>query len=151
MLSSLIFFALLHVACGLSIERPRSGSNNNLAQSAHLQSRGLDTGSKVALGICVPAVAFVFGLGIGILWFYPAQLRKLRKENPGAQVGLRELMEGRVTQQPAPPVYTEHDASTANEPSLEASNALGHPTPKYESRAAPPPLAEARHAALGLN
>jgi hypothetical protein len=150
MLSSLIFFALLHVVCGLSIERPRSDSNNNPAQSAHLQSRGLDTGSKVAIGICVPAVAFVFGLGLGILWFYPAQVRKLKKENPGAQVGLRELMNGKVTQRPAPPQYTEHDASTANKPPSEASDAPGYQTTKSDSRTASPPLAEARHAALGL-
>jgi hypothetical protein len=151
MLSSLVFFALLHVVCGLSIERLRSGSNNNPAQSAHLQPRGLDTGSKVALGICVPAVAFVFGLGLGILWFYPAQLRKLRRENPGAQVGLRELMDGKVTRRPPPPLYTEHDTSTANKPSLDASDAPGHPTPKSNSRAALSPPAEARHAALGLS
>lgn len=132
MFSTILFFALLQVVCGLSISRPSRDSN---APSAHLQSRGLDTGSKVAIGICVPAVAFVFGLGIGIMYLYPAQLRKLRRQNPGAEVGLRELMDGRVSRprqaapqtttatHTEPPPYTERHASVAHEATLGASGA----------------------------
>jgi hypothetical protein len=148
MLSSLIFFALLQVACGLAIEQPRGGSNSNPARSTPLQSRGLDVGSKVAIGICIPGVAFVVVLGLGIMWLYPAQLRKLRKANPGVEVGLREVMNGGVAKQPAPPpMYTEHDASTSNVAALEASHAHGHSTPKSDAPTTPRLSADAKHGA----
>jgi hypothetical protein len=152
MLSSLIFFALLQVACGLSIERPRSGSNNNPARSTPLQPRGLDVGSKVAIGICIPGAAFVVLLGLGIMWLYPAQLRKLRKANPGVEVGLREVMNGGVAKQPAPPppMYTEHDASTSNVAALDASHVPGHATPKSDAPTTPRLSADAKHVAPEL-
>jgi hypothetical protein len=149
MFSSLIFFAALQVACALSIDQPRGGSNNFQARSANLQKRGMATGVKVALGICIPCAALVVILGLVILWGYPAQLRKYRRENPGAQVGLAELMNGKVTQHPAPPPYNAHHTPTINKPSSEATDLPSYELqPKSESHAAPPTEAEARHAAL---
>jgi hypothetical protein len=95
------------------------------------------------LGLTIPGAALVIGLAIVIIWFYPAQLRKLRKENPGAQIGLAELMNGKVTQHHAPPVYTEHHPSTENDiPS--------HPPPRHDATPLPSYEADARHAALRL-
>jgi hypothetical protein len=143
MLSTIIYFALLQVVCGLPHGVQRSTSDNNLARSAPLQSRDIDTSVKVALGLTIPGAALVIGLAIVIIWFYPAQLRKLRKENPGAEIGLAELMNGRVTERPAPPVYTEHHPSTVND-------TPSHPTPRYEATPVPAYEADARHTALRL-
>jgi hypothetical protein len=112
MLSTLIYFALLQVACALSIERPLS------ERSSHLQSRALSTNEKVAIGICIPGAALVLGMGFIVLCMYPAQTRKLRKANPGAEIGFAEVMAGKVTQpqqQHAPPKYTpQTNAAAAN-------------------------------------
>ena len=151
MISELFFFALLQVVSGLAIEH---SSRELDTRSAHLQRRELATGSKVAIGICVPAAALVIGLGIGIMWLYPRQLRKLREQNPGAEVGLRELMEGRVTRPAAPqsvktlPPYEERQVSVTKDDSLDSSEPPAQPTPNATPRAAPPSDAEARHAAL---
>ncbi|CAO2649673.1 Nn.00g009650.m01.CDS01 [Neocucurbitaria sp. VM-36] len=151
MISELFFCALLQVASGLAIERWGRELDTH---SAHLQRRELATGSKVAIGICVPAAALVVGLGIGIMWLYPRQLRKLREQNPGAEVGLRELMEGRVTRPAAPqsvktlPPYEERQGSVTKDVSLESSELPAQPTTNATSRAAPPAAAEARHAPL---
>ncbi|KAJ4363894.1 hypothetical protein N0V83_009346 [Neocucurbitaria cava] len=149
MFSELLFFALLQVVSALSIERP---SRESTARSTHLQRRELATGSKVAIGICVPAAALVVGLGIGIMWLYPRQLRKLREQNPGAEVGLRELMEGRVARPAAPsvktlPPYTERQASVTKDSSLDSSDAPTQQPMHAESATAPPPAAEPRHTA----
>ncbi|KAF2829522.1 hypothetical protein CC86DRAFT_368520 [Ophiobolus disseminans] len=154
MLSTLIYFALLQVACALSIEQ-RSDSSNHPARSARLQSRSLTKNEKVAIGICVPGAALVVGMGIVVMMMYPAQTRKLRRANPGAHVGFAEVMAGRVTHT-APPKYTEHDESVDNLP-LQDLNADGRPTPRPEPRATlqtPVPAqqapVDARHAALSL-
>jgi len=141
MLSSLIYFALLQVACALSIARPRSESNN----PARLHSRDLTVNEKVAIGICVPGAALVVGLGIFILVLYPSQTRKLRQQNPGAQIGFAEVMAGRVTHQ-APPKYTEQDST--NDLPLQNLSAPAQPTPRDDTRPAQQTPAEARHAAL---
>jgi hypothetical protein len=143
MISQLFFFALLQTVCGLSIRHPHGATNDILARSARLQPREIDTSVKVALGLCIPGAALVIGLALVIVWFYPAQLRKLRKENPGAQIGLAELMNGKVTQHHAPPVYSEHHPSTVHQTSV-------HPPPKTDAQSLPAYDADARHAALRL-
>jgi hypothetical protein len=156
MFSNLIYFALLQVACGLAINQPHESSNKMEARSAHLQKR-LETGVKVALGICIPGAVLVVGLGLVVLLLYPSQLRKLRRENPGADVGLADLMNGKVTHHPAPPPYTAgHNASTNDTSSVDVPAYSTTATPKADTNAptAPPPAAsalspaEARHAAL---
>jgi hypothetical protein len=138
-----LFFALLQAVCGLSIPDPRGTTNDILARSAHLQPREMDTSIKVALGLCIPGAALVIGLAIVIVWFYPAQLRKLRKENPGAQIGLAELMNGKVTHHHAPPVYSEHHPSTIDQaPDHSTTKNIAQPLPTYE--------ADARHTGLRL-
>jgi hypothetical protein len=156
MFSNLIYFALLQVACGLSIHNPHGGSNTNEARSPRLERR-LETGVKVALGICIPGAVLVVGLGLVVLLLYPSQLRKLRRENPGADVGLADLMNGKVTHHPAPPPYTAgRTASTDASSTASHAPAYSTATPKADANAptAPPPAAaalspaEARHAAL---
>jgi hypothetical protein len=134
---------MLQVVCGLSIRDPHGTTNNILARTARLQPREIDTSIKVALGLCIPGAALVIGLAIVIVYFYPAQLRKLRKENPGAQIGLAELMNGKVTQHHAPPVYSEHHPSTVNQTTV-------HSTPKTDAQPLPTYEADARHAGLRL-
>jgi hypothetical protein len=150
MLSSFIYFALLQVVSGLAIEQSRSASNNIAARSARLQAREIDTSVKVALGLCIPGAALVIGLAIVIVYFYPAQLRKLRKQHPDRDVGLADLMNGKVVQHPAPPPYSAHHDSPPHDPSSGTNDAPVYTPPKsgFHAEAADP--AEARHAALRL-
>ena len=150
MISELLFFTLLQLAFGFPIEH----SSRELDTRSALQPRGLATGSKVAIGLCVPGGALVVGLGIGIMCLYPRQLRKLREENPGAEVGLRELMEGRVTKPAAPqvvdspPPYEERRGSVTKDTSLTSSDPPAQPATNATSGAVLPSAVEARHAAL---
>lgn len=125
-----VLFALLHLAIALPTT---TGSKDT-----HRLQKRLETGPIVALSICIPGAALVLGLGIGILWLYPKQLRKLRAQNPGREVGFADLMNGRVSTQ-APPVYKEHEGS---EHELDTHSAPG------QAQAGPPP--DARHAALAV-
>ncbi|KAH7069851.1 hypothetical protein BKA63DRAFT_394857, partial [Paraphoma chrysanthemicola] len=87
MLSTLlpVLFALVHLATALPTQE----------QATHHLQKRLETGPIVALSICIPGAALVLGLGIGIMWLYPKQLRKLRAQNPGREVGFADLMNGR--------------------------------------------------------
>jgi hypothetical protein len=152
MFSPLLSLALL-CASASALPTPSTTSTTH-----HLARRELATGVKVALGICIPGAALVVGLFVVILAFYPAQLRKLRAQNPGANVGLTELMNGKV----APPPYSaEHDGSSSVVVGHEgmgrqegagvngAVNGNAGAVPAT-TNAVPPPTynAEARHAAL---
>jgi hypothetical protein len=149
MFSPLVSLALL---CASAAALPTSTSTTSSA-THHLARRELATGVKVALGICIPGAVLVVGLFIVILAFYPAQLRKLRAQNPGANVGLTELMNGKV----APPPYSaEHDGSSSV---VVGHEGMGRPEGNVgvngngaevpPASVAPPTYnAEARHAAL---
>jgi hypothetical protein len=112
------------------------------------------TGVKVALGLCIPGAVLVVGLGIFIMVLYPAQLRKLRRQNPGTEVGLAELMNGKYPPKPAPPPpYAGHEGSTTNNSTEDATHPPEYPVhqsvqPKTSTPSALPTDAEARHAAL---
>lgn len=149
--TSFVYFALLQVAYSLAIAQPRdAASSNDLAtRSPHLQKR-METGVKVALGICIPGAVLVVGLGLVVLLMYPAQLKKLRRQNPGAEIGLNELMTGKVTQRPAPPPYSaNHRDSAADDSSMDAP-AYEPPKPVQTATTTVTPTApaEARHSAL---
>jgi hypothetical protein len=154
--STLIYLALLHVASvnGLAIPDPHStlSTPSTQPQPTHRLHRRLATGVKVAIGICVPGAVLVVGLGLFILALYPAQKRKLQRQNPGAQIGLAELMNGKVTQQSAPPPYEAGHDGVGN--GVDGNGAVPvNAVPKNnESQhgGAPPPTynVEARHAAL---
>jgi hypothetical protein len=152
MFYSFIYFALFQVAYSLAIaiDTPHPDVPSTLQpRSSHLDKRGITTGEKVAIGICVPAAALAVGLGIVILAMYPAQLRKLRAQNGGADVTLADVMNGKVTQRPAPPPYTANRPSTANETTSEsdAADPPSYPVqPKSDTHVAPPVSAEARQA-----
>ncbi|KAH7400655.1 hypothetical protein DE146DRAFT_631750 [Phaeosphaeria sp. MPI-PUGE-AT-0046c] len=145
MFSTLLYLAtLLQVANGLAIPDASTPHTN------HLQKR-LQTGGKVALGICIPGAVLVFGLGLVVVVFYPSQLKKLRRENAEAQLALDELRNGKVQHAPPPPyVAGENNSGDADR--------TGSDAPAYETTptapAAPRPVvhavtpAEARHAAL---
>jgi hypothetical protein len=108
MASTLLYLALLQVASALAL--PVSTSSTTQPTTHRLHRRELATGVKVALGICIPGAVLVVGLFVVIIAFYPAQLRKLRAQNPGQQIGLAELMTGKA----APPPYSaEHDGSSS--------------------------------------
>jgi hypothetical protein len=146
MFSSLVYLALVQVACAFSIPQ-----NNLSTRSTHVQKRELATGVKVALGICIPGAALVLGLGLVILIFYPAQLRKLRRENGGRDVTMADLMNGKYPPKPAPPPpYTGPDASTTNNSTEDTTLPPSYPVqPRHNApHAAPTTDAEARHAAL---
>ena len=148
MLSTFIYFALMGMSSALAIGQPRSTADQPQPRTVHLQKR-LDTGSKIALGICVPVAAFVVGLGVAILMMYPAQLRKLRQQNPGAEIGLNELMTGRIGRRPAPPPYDANDAAAANKLSSETTDPPSYPAPaQTNARPEPTTDVQARHAAL---
>tara|TARA_R110002003_G_scaffold131_9_gene12368 strand:- start:8211 stop:8636 length:426 start_codon:yes stop_codon:yes gene_type:complete len=134
-----VLFALLHIASALPTTTAGS-------KATHRLQKRLETGPIVALSICIPGAALVLGLGIGILWLYPKQLRKLRAQNPGREVGFADLMNGRVSTQ-APPVYKEHEGS---EHELDTYSAPGQEParPVPVAQAGPPP--DARHAALAV-
>lgn len=105
MLSALFSFALLQVASALSISLP----HNNEARSTthHIQARGLTVNEKVAIGICIPGAGLVVILALIVFCMYPAQTRKLRRENPGVKIGFAEVMAGRVEQPGGePPKYS---------------------------------------------
>jgi hypothetical protein len=98
-----LFFALLQVASATpATSSPDSGT--------HRFQKRLDTGSKIAIGICVPCVALVVGLGIGILWFYPEQRRKLKAQNARREAFLAERQR-RGSEHTTLPVYKEHEGS----------------------------------------
>jgi hypothetical protein len=158
MFSTLVYLALLQVASvyGLAIPEPHSTllSTSTSQPHTHRLQRRLATGAKVALGICIPGAVLVVGLFLVIIAFYPAQLRKLRRENPGAQIGLTELMTGKPTHVNAPPPYTaEHDGSSSGEVVNGHGATNVNAVPKNNDAAygaVPPPTynVEARHAAL---
>jgi hypothetical protein len=87
---SLIFLTLIQTAYSLAIAIDQADTTTPLAPRSPLQKRGLTTGVKVALGICVPAASLAVGLGIGIFVMYPAQRRKLRAQNGGADVSFAD-------------------------------------------------------------
>lgn len=104
-----LFFALLQVAYAA----PATLSAD--IDTRRLQKR-LEAGPKIALGICIPAAALVLGLGLGILWFYPEQRRRLRAENAIREANSANRTGGRERQRQGSehatlPVYKEHEGS----------------------------------------
>lgn len=145
--SSLLYLAaLLQIASGLAIPSEASSPHTN-----HLQKR-LQTGGKVALGICIPGAVLVFILGMVVVVFYPSQLKKLRRENAEAQLALDELRNGKVEHAPPPPYVAgesgnEGERTASDAPAYDATTAPAAPTqPRPVAHAVTP--AEARHAAL---
>ena len=108
MFTTLLSFALFQAAHALAIAAAQDTTPLSTSNSpTHHLSKRVTTGVKVAVGICVPAAALAVGLGVVILAMYPAQLRKLRAQNGGADVTLADVMNGKVVQRPAPPPYHE--------------------------------------------
>jgi hypothetical protein len=144
---SLIFLTLIQTAYSLAIAIDQADTTTPLAPRSTLQKRGLTTGVKVALGICVPAASLAVGLGIGIFVMYPAQRRKLRAQNGGANVSFADVMNGKVTQHPPPPPYQANRASSATETAQDGTELPNYPEqPKADTQAAVPAGAETRHA-----
>ncbi|KAH4128659.1 hypothetical protein HBI24_054160 [Parastagonospora nodorum] len=148
MFSTLVYLALVQVACALSI--PQADLST---RSTHVQKREISTGVKVALGICIPGAVLVVGLGLVVLLMYPAQLRKLRKQNGGQDVSLADLMNGQYPPKPKPappppPPYTGHDASNAHS-TEDTTLPPSYPVqPQNDTHhAAPTTGAETRHSA----
>jgi hypothetical protein len=143
---SLIFLTLIQTAYSLAIAIDQADTTTPLAPRSTLQKRGLTTGVKVALGICVPAASLAVGLGIGIFVMYPAQRRKLRAQNGGADVSFADVMNGKVTQHPPPP-YQANRASSATETAQDGTELPNYPEqPKADTQTAVPAGAETRHA-----
>lgn len=149
-----LFFAALQVASAVPATSPPDSGTHRL-------QKRLDTGAQIAIGICVPCVALVVGLGIGIMWFYPEQRRKLRAQNARRETELANRSNGRHGQRQGSehttlPVYKEHEEGSDHE--LEDMShgstlaALTAPAPaapaqlgrRYEAQ----PSTDARHAAL---
>jgi hypothetical protein len=150
MFASLVYLALVQVACALSIPQ-----DDLSARTTHHHQKRLVTGAKVALGLCIPGAVLVVGLGVFIMVLYPAQLRKLRRQNPGTEVGLSDLMNGKYPPKPAPPPpYAGHEGSSTNNSTEDATHPPEYPVhqqsvqPKTNTPSAPLTDAEARHAAL---
>lgn len=149
MFSTLLYLAtLLQIASGLAIPDTSAPHTN------HLQKR-LQTGGKVALGICIPGAVLVFGLGLVVVVFYPSQLKKLRRENAAAQLQLDELRNGKVQHAPPPPYVAAENGdgaerTTSDAPAYDTTTATTAPAapqaPRPVVHAVTP--AEARHAAL---
>lgn len=79
--------------------------------STHNLQKRLATGSTIAIGICVPALVLVVGLGLGILYFYPEQRRKLRAQNARREADLanREQRQRQGSEHTTLPVYKEQE------------------------------------------
>jgi hypothetical protein len=146
--AAVLFFALLQVATAApAASSPDTGTHR-------LQKR-LETGSLIAIGICVPCVALVVGLGIGIMWFYPEQRRKLKAENARREAFLAERQR-RESEHTTLPVYKEHEGSDHELGDVAHGTAPAAPTApapsaapaqlgrRYEAQ----PSTDARHAAL---
>lgn len=147
-----LFFALLRVAYAApATSSPDTGT--------HRHQKRLAAGPTIAIGICIPAAALVLGLGLGILWFYPAQRRKLREQNARREAALAEGARHRQRQgseHVTLPVYKEHEGSDHELEDVEHENipaalvaptvstATAQPGQKYEAQ----PPSDARHAAL---
>lgn len=143
-----LFFALLQVASAApATSSPDTGTHR-------LQKR-LPTGSKIAIGICVPCVALVLGLGMGILWFYPEQRRKLKAQNARRAAFIAERQR-QGSEHATLPVYKEHEGSDHELEDVAHGDAPAVPTApaataapaqlgrRYEAQ----PSTDARHAAL---
>src|SRR5690242_1331960 len=147
-----LFFALLQVAYAAPATlSPDIGTH-------HLLKR-LEAGPKIALGICIPAAALVLGLGLGILWFYPEQRRRLRAENARREVNHANRSGGRERQRQGSehatlPVYKEHEGSDheledvahGDAPAALTTPAVSAATAQPSQRHEAP--SDARHAAL---
>ncbi|KAJ4986827.1 hypothetical protein SVAN01_07632 [Stagonosporopsis vannaccii] len=147
------FFAFLQAASAAPATSPPNTDTHRL-------QKRLETGSKIAIGICVPCVALVVGLGIGIMWFYPEQRRKLRAQNARREIDLANRSSERQGQRQGSehatlPVYKEHQAEDHElENGAHGFTPVALPAPAL---AAPPqpgqrheaqPLTDVRHAAL---
>jgi hypothetical protein len=143
---SLIFLTLIQTAYSLAIAIDQADTTSPLVPRSTLQKRGMTTGVKVALGICVPAASLAVGLGIGIFVMYPAQRRKLRAQNGGVDVSFADVMNGKVVQHPPPPPYQANRASSATE-TQDGTELPNYPEqPKADTQTAVPVGTEARHA-----
>lgn len=143
MSSAFLFFALVQVAHCLSVDLSARSSS---AHSTKLRPRELATGSKVAIGICIPAVFLVTGLGFFILVTYPRQLRKWKRQKEEEQIRLDKIT--RATASHELPPYTERQASVGSPVAQGVSNAPGQQLPRANPEPAPLTAAQTRHAAL---
>ena len=149
-----LFLALLQVASA-------APANLFLDTGTQRFQKRLETGPKIALGICIPSAALVLGLGIGILWFYPEQRRKLRAQNSRREIDSANLPDGGNRQRQGSehatlPIYKEHEGSDheleavahgdtpASLTAPTVSAATAQPSQRYEAQ----PPTDARHAAL---
>ena len=134
-----LFFAFLQVASAVP------ANSRSDASTHHLQKR-LPTGSKIALGICVPCVVLVVALGAWILWGYPKARRELRERNARQEIELaRKQRQG--SEHGTLPVYRQHEGSEENvaHGTTQAAVAVSA-SPAHRGRGYEP--TDARHAAL---
>ena len=136
------FFAFLQIVSAVPAN-PHSDASTH-----HLQKR-LATGSKIALGICVPCVAIVFFLGAWILWGYPKARRELREQNARREIELaRKQRQG--SEHGTLPVYRQHEGS--EEDVAYGSTQAAVTAPAVSAATAQPGRgyepSDARHAAL---
>ncbi|KAL5115994.1 hypothetical protein ACEQ8H_006111 [Pleosporales sp. CAS-2024a] len=131
MLSTIVYLALVQLAYAASIPQTTQGRP---------VEKRLATGSKVAIGLCVPGAVLLIGLFCVVVCLYPSQLKKLRKQTDGRDITFSDLMtNGRAVPKPAapPPPYSAPDSASINQP------------PGYANADAQPTTdAQARHAAL---
>ncbi|OAL50896.1 hypothetical protein IQ07DRAFT_598916 [Pyrenochaeta sp. DS3sAY3a] len=144
MSSAFLFFALLQVAHCLSIDLSARSAN---AHSTKLHSRELATGSKVAIGVCIPAVVLVSGLGFFIMVTYPRQLRKWKRQKEEEEIRLQNKIARGSASHELPP-YSERQASVGNPDAEGAPTAPEQHLPRANPEPAPLTAAQTRHAAL---
>ncbi|KAF3002700.1 hypothetical protein E8E13_010067 [Curvularia kusanoi] len=143
-----LFLALLQIAAAAPVV-------SSAEQRTYYLEKRLDTGPQVALGLCIPAVSIAVGLGIGIMWFYPAQRRKLREQNARRELhvanGTHSQRQG--SEHATLPVYKEHEGSdhelehvAHGDVPVQPSQSVGTVQPSREHVTRPP--TDARHAAL---
>ncbi|OSS52396.1 hypothetical protein B5807_03080 [Epicoccum nigrum] len=139
-----LFFAFLQVASAV----PTNSQSD--ANKHHLQKR-LATGSKIAIGICVPCVALVVVLGLWIMWGYPKARRELREQNARREIELaRKQRQG--SEHGTLPAYRQHEGSDENVAHGNTQAAVTAPTvlaaTAQRGRGYEP--TDARHAALAV-
>lgn len=156
-----VYLAVLQVTCATLFQVAAAAPATSSPESGpHRLQKRLATGSIIAIGICVPAVVLVLGLGIGILWFYPEQRRKLRAQNARRAAALANQTNGRERQRQGSghttlPAYKEHegseheleDVADGDVPAVSNAPTTASTVQPGQRLEAQPPT-DARHAAL---